>query len=78
MVKKLPLDVNDHEKIHVKVENWQWETNSSRFTWKQGLAIAVLLAVAILFAFGFLIIAGVILVIGIILNIALFLFKKFS
>ncbi len=78
MAKKLPSEVNDDEKIHVKVESWHWETQSSRFTWKHGLAIAILLAVAILFAFGFLIVAGVILVVGIILNIVLFLFKKLS
>ena len=79
MVKKLPPQANDNEKIHVHVESWQWETNSSRkLTWKHWLAFAILLAVAILFAFGFLIIAGVVLIAALIINIALYLIKKIS
>jgi hypothetical protein len=78
MAKKRPPKVSDEEKIHVRVENWQWETTSPRFTWKHGLALALLIAVAILFALGFLIIAGVVLIVGIIFNIVLFIFKKLS
>lgn len=78
MVKKLPLKTKDEEKIHIKVENWQWESTSSRFTWKHGVALALLIAIAILFAFGFLIIAGVILIAVIILKVFSSLFKKLS
>ncbi len=78
MAKKLPPKVNDDEKIHIKVENWQWEAPAPRFTWRHMLALILIIAVAILFAFGFLIIAGVVLLAGIILNITLFIFKKLS
>lgn len=76
MAKKLRSKENNEEKIDLEVESWQWQTKSSQFNWKFGVALAVLLAVALLFAFGFLIIAGVILVLGVIFNLALFLFKK--
>lgn len=80
MAKKTPPKVKDTEKIQVEVESWRWEesTSRSRFTWKHGLILALILAGAILFIFGFLIIAGVILIAGIILNIVLFIFKKIS
>lgn len=78
MAKKLPPKIHDHEDVHIKVESWQWETKSSRFTWKHGLVLAILIAIAILFAFGFLIIAGVLLIAGIILNLILFLFRRLS
>ncbi len=78
MVKKHLPEANDNEKIHIEVESWQWEPTSSRFTWKHGVALALLIAVAILFAFGFLIIAGVILLAAIILKLFSFLFKKLS
>ncbi len=80
MVKKLSpkIDKNEDEKVHLKVESWQWETSSRSFTWKKALVVAILLAVALLFAFGFLIIAGVLLIAGIIFNIVLFLLKKIS
>lgn len=76
MAKKLRPKANDEEKVDLEVESWQWETRSSHFNWKHGLALAVLLAVALLFAFGFLIIAGVVLILGIIFNLVLFFFKK--
>ncbi|HUX79521.1 MAG TPA: hypothetical protein VMW10_07270 [Alphaproteobacteria bacterium] len=78
MAKKSPPKVKNDEKIHLKVESWQWETRSRRFTWKQGLALALIIAVAILFALGFLIIAGVVLIAAITINIVLFIFKKLS
>ena len=80
MAKKTPPKIKDNEKTHIKVENWQWETDSSRsrFTWKHGLILALIFAAALLFAFGFLIVAGVVLIAGIILNVVHFFFKKLS
>ena len=78
MAKKLPPKVHETEDVHIKVESWQWETKPSRFTWKHGLILAVIIAVAILFSFGFLIIAGILLIVGIVFNIVLYLFRKLS
>jgi len=78
MAKKPPPKLKKDENIHIEVESWQWETSSPRITWKNWLALVILLAVAILLAFGFLIIAGVIFLAAIIINIVVFLFKKLT
>lgn len=79
MAKKLPPEKTNDEEVDLIIESQQWETASpTRFTWRHGVIIALILGVAILFAFGFLIIAGILLLAAIVINIFLFIIKKLT
>lgn len=71
---RLPKD----DEVHINVESWQWESPTSRFTWKHALILALLLAGGLLFAFGFLVIAVLALGVGLILGLVMLLLKKLS
>ena len=79
MAKKLPPKNVPDEEMDIIIEGQQWESPTpSRFTWRHGLILALILGGAILFAFGFLIIAGIILLAAIIINIVLFVVRKLT
>lgn len=79
MAKKIPPEKKPPEEIDIIIEGQQWESPSpTRFTWRHGLILALILGGGILFAFGFLIIAAFILLAVIIINIFLFIFRKIT
>ena len=79
MAKKHPPEKNNEEEVDLIIESQQWESATpTRFTWRHGVIIALILGVAILFAFGFLIIAGIILMAALVMNIILFIIKKIT
>jgi len=79
MDKKHPPKANHQEEVDIIIESEQWESPSpSRFTWRHGLILALILGGAILFAFGFLIIAGIILLSAIIIQIFLWIIRKLA
>lgn len=79
MAKKLPPEKNKSEKVDIFIESQQWESPTpSRFTWRHGLILALILGGAILFAFGFLIIASIILLAAIVINVVLFIIRKLT
>lgn len=78
MARKILPPEDDDENVDIIIEEHQWNTTTSKFTWRHGLILALILGGAILFAFGFLIIAGLVLMAVILINIVSFIIKKLT